>query len=58
MASGRNANGSVFTYEIELEPEGKMRLLRPALGMIVRSGLKKDLEKLRELLEEGRANQN
>ena len=53
-----DGNGSVFTYEIELEPEGKMRLLRPALGMIVRSGLKKDLEKLRELLEEGRANQN
>jgi hypothetical protein len=43
--------GAVFTYEIELEPKGGMRLLRPVLGPMVRSGLKKDLRKLKVLLE-------
>lgn len=47
-----SADGSsVFTYAIRLEPKGGMRLLRPVLGMIVRSGLKKDLQTLRGLLE-------
>jgi uncharacterized protein YndB with AHSA1/START domain len=43
--------GAVFTYTIELEPTGGMRLLRPFLGSIVRSGLKKDLQKLKSILE-------
>jgi polyketide cyclase/dehydrase/lipid transport protein len=43
--------GAVFTYEIELEPRGAMRMLRPALERIVRSGLKGDLERLKALLE-------
>ena len=43
---------SVFTYTIELEPRGSMRLLRPVLGSIVRSGLKKDLRKLKAALEQ------
>ena len=51
VRSALNGNGSVFTYDIRLEPTGAMRLLRPVLGMVVRSGLKKDLEKLRVLLE-------
>ena len=42
---------SLFTYEIELTPKGGMRLLRPVLGRIVSSGLKKDLEALKALLE-------
>ena len=46
--SGR---GAVFTYAIDLQPRGGMRLLAPVLGPIVRSGLRKDLEKLRSLLE-------
>jgi len=46
-----DGGGSVFTYDIRLEPTGAMRLLRPVLGAFVRSGLKKDLEKLRGLLE-------
>ena len=46
--------GAVFTYEIELQPEGGMRLLRPVLGSMVRSNLKKDLQKLKGLLENGR----
>jgi hypothetical protein len=41
----------VFTYTIELEPTGGMRLLGPVLGPMVRSGLKKDLRKLKTLLE-------
>ena len=43
---------AVFTYTIELEPQGGMRLLRPVLGPMVRSGLKKDLQTLKALLEE------
>ncbi len=46
------ADGSaVFTYEIELEPKGIMRLLGPLLAPMVRSGLKKDLGRLKQLLE-------
>jgi hypothetical protein len=46
--------GAEFTYEVELEPKGGMRLLRPLLGRIVRAGLKKDLGRLKELLEKPR----
>jgi carbon monoxide dehydrogenase subunit G len=46
---------AVFTYTIELEPEGKMRFLRPVLGTMVRSGLKRDLRMLKALLEESPA---
>ena len=46
-----DAGGSVFTYDIELEPEGGMRLLRPVLGRMVRSGLKRDLRTLKARLE-------
>jgi uncharacterized protein YndB with AHSA1/START domain len=46
-----DGTGAVFTYEIDLEPTGGMRLLRPVLGPMVRSGLKKDLAKLKQLLE-------
>ena len=44
---------SVFTYEVELEPRGSMRMLRPVLGPMVRAGLKRDLQTLRGLLEAG-----
>jgi hypothetical protein len=44
----------VFTYTIELQPTGGMRLLGPLLGPIVRSGLKKDLQRLKGVLEDGR----
>ena len=39
----------MFTYAIDLQPKGSMRLLTPVLAPMVRSGLKKDLLKLREL---------
>jgi hypothetical protein len=55
LSGGRSVRsdpgGAVFTYTIELEPKGGMRLLRPALGAIVRSGLKRDLRRLKALLE-------
>ena len=41
----------MFTYEIEITPAGAMRLLRPILGPMTRSGLRKDLAALKELLE-------
>jgi hypothetical protein len=43
--------GALFTYTIELQPKGGMRLLRPVLGRMVRSGLKKDLQKPKTLLD-------
>jgi hypothetical protein len=47
----RGDTSSVFTYSIELEPHGRMRLLRPVIGPMVRSNLRKDLARLKELLE-------
>jgi hypothetical protein len=49
-----SGTGAVFTYSIRLQPTGGMRLLGPLLGPIVRSGLKKDLDTLRTLLEDDR----
>ena len=43
--------GATFTYRIELDPTGAMRALGPVLAPTVRSGLKKDLKRLKELLE-------
>ena len=51
VRASEDGNGSVFTYDIRLEPKGGMRMLRPILGPMVRSGLKKDLQRLRALLE-------
>jgi Polyketide cyclase / dehydrase and lipid transport len=50
----RAGGGAVFTYAIEMQPTGGMRLLSPLLGPTVRSGLKKDLARLKDLLEGGR----
>jgi hypothetical protein len=60
LAGGRGVRpdahgaGAVFTYTIELQPKGGMRLLGPILGPIVRSGLKKDLLALKRVLEDER----
>jgi hypothetical protein len=59
LAGGRSVRtddggtGAVFTYTIDLEPKGSLRLMRPVLGPMVRSGLKKDLRKLKTLLGDG-----
>jgi hypothetical protein len=44
----------VFTYRIELEPKPALRMLGPLLVPMLRSGLKKDLRRLKALLEEPR----
>lgn len=57
LAGGRTVRadeaetGAVFTYSIALQPKGGMRLLAPVLGPMVRFGLKKDLLKLKSLLD-------
>jgi carbon monoxide dehydrogenase subunit G len=51
--SGGSEATAVFTYEIDLQPKGAMRLLGPLLGPLVRSGLKKDLQRLKATLERG-----
>ena len=51
VSPAADGRGSTFTYSIELEPRGAMRFLRPVLGSIVRSGLRKDLRRLKDLLE-------
>jgi carbon monoxide dehydrogenase subunit G len=60
LAGGRTVRadaagtGAVFTYAIELRPKGTMRLLSPLLGPMVRSNLKKDLQRLKALLDDER----
>ena len=56
LAGGRSVRPagdarSVFTYMVDLEPRGGMRLLRPILRSMVRSNLRKDLQTLKTLLE-------
>jgi len=43
---------ALFTYEIEITPSGMNRLLRPIIARTARSGLRGDLGRLRELLEQ------
>ena len=51
--SVRSAGGatSVFTYDVELEPEGIPRLAQPLLGWWLTRSLRRDLGRLRELVE-------
>jgi carbon monoxide dehydrogenase subunit G len=51
-----DGGGAEFTYAIDLEPRRGLRALGPLLVPMLRSGLRKDLERLKELLEhDGRA---
>jgi carbon monoxide dehydrogenase subunit G len=52
VRTDESGTGAVFTYTIDLVPKGGMRLMRPVLGPVVRSGLKKDLQKLKTLLDD------
>ncbi len=45
--------GSSFGYEIELTPRRRLRPLAPLLGPVLRAGLKRDLHRLKGLLESG-----
>jgi Polyketide cyclase / dehydrase and lipid transport len=44
-------SNAVFTYQVELRPTRQYRLLRSLLGRTLRSGLRTDLQRLKELLE-------
>jgi hypothetical protein len=52
VVAGESPSEAVFTYEIEITPSGINRLLRPIIARTARSGLRRDLERLRELLEQ------
>ena len=52
VVAGESPSEAVFTYEIEITPSGVNRLLRPIIARTARSGLRGDLERLRELLEQ------
>ena len=51
VQANEGRGGSVFTYRIDLEPKGAARALGPLLVPILRSGLQKDLKRLKALLE-------
>jgi carbon monoxide dehydrogenase subunit G len=58
LAGGREVEpkgdtAAVFSYSIQLDPRGKMRILGPVLRPMIRSNLRKDLQKLKTLLEAG-----
>ncbi len=42
---------AAFTYEVELQPHRQYRLLRPLLKAALGSGLRKDLQRLKEIME-------
>lgn len=45
--------GSSFGYEIELKPRRRLRPFAPLLGRVLRAGLRRDLHRLKGLLENG-----
>lgn len=47
----RDGDGADFTYVIDLAPRRGLRALGPLLVPMLRSGLRKDLERLKQLLE-------
>lgn len=51
VRANQDEGGSVFTYRIDLEPKGVARALGPLLVPILRSGLQKDLKRLKSILE-------
>jgi hypothetical protein len=57
IAGGRRVVGTAdgssadFTYIVEMQPRGAMRLMRPILGSMIRKNLRRDLATLKGLLE-------
>jgi hypothetical protein len=51
VSADEAGTGAIFTYGVEQQPTGGLRLLSPLLGPMVRAGLKKDLQKLKALLD-------
>ena len=51
VEAGSTADSAVFTYDVELEPEGVPRIARPLLGWWLTRSLRRDLNRLRDLIE-------
>ena len=45
------AGGAVFTYDVELEPRGIPRIAQPLLGRWLTHSMRRDLRRLRDLVE-------
>ena len=52
VIAGASPSEARFTCEIEITPSGMNRLPRPIIARTARSGLRGDLERLGELLEQ------
>ena len=50
---GATPGSATFTYDVELEPAGIPRVLRPILARFLDRGMRRDLRTLRTLLENG-----
>jgi hypothetical protein len=53
VVTGASPSEAVFTYQIAITPSGMNRLLRPIIARTARRGLRRDLQRLRDLLERG-----
>ena len=51
VVAGPRADTSVFTYDVELEPHGVPRLAQPVLGWWLTHSLRRDLARLRTMIE-------
>ncbi|HEY5699513.1 MAG TPA: SRPBCC family protein [Acidimicrobiales bacterium] len=51
VVAGSGPGTSVFTYDVELEPHGVPRLAQPVLGWWLTHSLRRDLGRLRTLIE-------
>jgi hypothetical protein len=51
VRAGDRPGTSVFTYDVEVVPDGVPRMLRPVLGWWLTHSLRRDLGRLRDLIE-------
>ena len=51
LSPGPGPGTSVFTYDVELEPHGVPRLAQPVLGWWLTHSLRRDLDRLRTMIE-------
>ncbi len=51
VVEGLEPDSAVFTYDVEVEPEGIPRIAQPLLGWWFKRSLERDLDDLRDLLE-------